>query len=353
LFAKAAGDKKKAKAKKKKKKKAEETTDPPPPDNACGLYPWLAADVDAAVWQLIDDCEFDADKLQVEAARIVYSRTPEGEMQQWPPAANDARAVCLWDRIAIRVNLLLAQAYEAEADDACELPDVNGEEEEPEEEEEEENGYEPYPPPGPVNLIGWEHHENFPEPGKFHQVTYQGGHNSATTLKHIAQKAIAQIVTLVTGDVGLAGEMMDDENIWRAYRDLIDCSPWNHALYGVKHSQGKFAYDTPHNEQVAMNPVHDEVRNMLAQGESPARTLTGPGSHDGGGRFAYLWLPPLDIDALVNGNVVRVDQEYWSSGDSKIMPPPEVLALGVLNVPSEKLWGCLGEELAFGAEPIV
>ena len=304
-----------------------------PPPGGCGLYPWLPDQVDAEIEIQIEAGVTDPDELTLRAARAVYPLSPEGDPQLWPAAPGDSRAECLWDRILIRVNLILAQKADDDADDA----------------DDDDDGWDPYPPPGPVDVWEWEQVDNYPEPGKFHQIYYQGKNNSATTLKHIAQKAIAQRVMQLTGDLSLAQSMSDDAEIWRSYRDLIDCSPWNDAAYGVTYKMGPHKYDTPHGRQIGMNPVHDDVRKKLTQGQPPRRTVKKPNAHSGGGHFAYLWLPPLDDEALLEG-VVRVDPTYWSTGDSKIMPPPEVLTLGLENVPKEQTWGCLGFETTFEPE---
>ncbi len=302
-----------------------------PPPGGCGLYPWLPDQVDAEIEVHIDAGTTDQEELTLLVARSVYPLTPEGVPQSWPAAAGDARAECLWDRILIRVNLILAQKADDDADD------------------DDDDGWDPYPPPGPVDIWDWEQADNYPEPGKFHQIHYKGENNSATTLKHIAQKAIAQRVMQLSDDLSLAKSISDDATVWRAYRDLIDCSPWNDAAFGVKHKPGSYKYDTPHGRQIGMNPVHDDVRKKLTQGLPPRRTVQTPGSHNGGGHFAYLWLPPLDDEALLE-RIVRVDPEYWRTGDSKIMPPPEVLTLGLENVPKAQTWGCLGFETTFEPE---
>jgi hypothetical protein len=305
-------------------------------------FEWNAGDVDSATWTLIDAGLLDADDLQREVAVALYPTTPEGETQPWPPANADDRAMVLWERLAIRINFALAEWAEQQVNEP-ELPTPQANDTAIGH-----GAHAPLPIPGPVDVRTWENPDNYPQPGTFHQVYFQGEHNSGHTLKHIAQKAIAQAVMLLTDDAELAQAMSDDPEIWGAYRALIDCSPWNHALFAVRHGSGPSGYDSPTGEQVSLAPLHDDVRAALAAGRSPRRAITGPSTHKGGGHFAYPWLPPVDGGALLEG-VVRIPSKLWDSGDIRLMPPPEVLAL-VPFVPLTRWWGCEPNEVQWPAE---
>ena len=195
-----------------------------------------------------------------------------------------------------------------------------------------------YPPPGPVDLSKWTDPKNYPTPGMFHQI---GGENSATTLQAIARMALTTAFYLTFGDLAVARELAQDADNWRAYREAIECSPWNHALYGSASQPGTSGYyETPHGDQISMFPVHANVEELLAIGEPPKRRVrTDDPRLPAGGRHAFIWLPSLDEDVLANGRV-KVKHEHWPTGDFMIMPPPEVLALGVVGVPPRRQWGC-------------
>ena len=61
----------------------------------------------------------------------------------------------------------------------------------------------------------------------------------------------------------------------------------------------------------------------------------------------------LEVDqvALAEGRV-EVQHAHWWTGDWVIMPPPEVLALGVVDVPPGRTWGCGGYETLFDYEEV-
>lgn len=344
----------KAKGKKKKPGKAEfvpQEQEPELPPDGCGLYPWLSQEVDDAAYAVIEEgvTELEAGLIAEEVAYIVYEVTPEGDYAQWPPVQGDSRGWCIWDKILVRVNLILAEL----ADDA-----INGDDEPDDEPEPGEPGLvitgqevlPPYPEPGPVDVAAWENPDNYPTPGAFHQVYYQGGdknrypeghpgRNSVTTMKHLAQKALYSFAYTVTGDLDKAKAAGDDPELWRAYRALIDCSPYNHALFAARF-EPPHKYDSPHGLQVAMIPAHDDVRFALSKGITPRRLVDVDNPQMAPNMSQpFPWLPPLDPEAFLQGEI-RVDPEYWDSGDSKIMPPPEVLALGVGGVDPQRFWGC-------------
>ncbi|MCR9165951.1 MAG: hypothetical protein ACE37F_25325 [Nannocystaceae bacterium] len=397
-----------------KKKKSSKAKTPPGelPADSCGLYPWLPQPVDAAITERTNAGERNAEALAMHAARTVYGTTPEGAPQAWPPAGDDARAQCILGRIKIRVNLILAQLADDEADDdepdpsppgprpgtpplgpdaIAPLPgtcpegyrydevlgcveagppnewapwdsggDRPGPDPEPPIDPEPVEPVDPpdgsgggdggqvwpeYPPPGPVDLGPWTDPANYPTPGMFHQI---GGENSGVTLKAIARKALTTAFYLVLGDLDEADRLARRSENWRAYRQVINCCPWNHLLYGAPSLPGEIGfYPTPSGDSVSLYPVHDHVAQRLANGETPDRRV-----HDddrkrpGGGKHAFLWLPPLDELALSEGRV-EVKREYWETGDWVIMPPPEVLTLGVTASSDQRVWGCDGWEIEF------
>lgn len=350
----------------------------------CGLYPWKPLDVDMSLDLAIVRGERDLERLALKAARDVYITTPEGKPQPWPPHDDDARGHCILDRIRIRANLRLAELAEDGADDdepadpptvpdgptrpprtplAPEDPgltppsrpeeppfiDIEDVEDIDEPETPEDPGDWPeYPPAGPVDLPKWTDPGNYPTPGKFHQVA---GPHSGTTLKAIAIKALTTAFYLVHGDLAVAQELAEREENWRAYRQAINCCPWNHALYGSANQPGTpYYYETPHDDHISLYPVHGDVVWALVNGEAPRRRVSEDNPKvPAGGRHAFLWLPPVDAAELLEGRV-KVEHGHWWTGDFRMMPPPEVLTLGLANVPAGRVWGCGGYQTSYDYE---
>ena len=374
----------------KKKRKDSGSTGDLPPDS-CGLYPWLPKPVDAAIRTKTDAGERDPDALALHAAREVYGVTPEGRVQPWPHEDGDARAQCIFDRIQIRVNLILAQVADDEADEDDDPPqtpsppggtfaplpgtcpegyryddvlgclekpppphefapfegpegDPVGPDPEPQPPEGQDQ-WPDYPDPGPVDLDPWTDPGNYPTPGKFHQI---GGENSGVTLKKIARKALTTAFYLVHGDLDVADQLARRSENWRTYRQIVNCCPWNHLMYGAPNLEDEVGYyATPNGESISLYPVHDHVQQALTQGQTPERRVRDDDRRmPKGGKHAFLWLPPLDELALSEGRV-EVKREYWETGDWMIMPPPEVLTLGVITQSDRHTWGCDGWELEF------
>lgn len=373
-----------------KKRKKTSSVHRQPPTLDCGLYPWRPKGVDSAIDEALAVGERDLERLALQAAREVYPTTPEGRTQPWPPSDGDARAECILDRILIRVNRRLAELADDQAGDdqgpggldpgrplpdepptdpappghpkpTPPVPDPPGPHEEPTLEpparpdeppplegppDPEDPGEWPeYPEPGPVDLTKWTDPGNYPTPEHFHQI---GGPNSGTTLKTIAIKALTTAFYLVHDDLELAKELAERDENWRAYRDAINCCPWNHALYGSDNQPGTpYYYDTPHGDHISLYPVHDDVVWSLVSGEPPQRRVSEHDpKHPAGGRHAFIWLPPLDQAELLEGRV-KVERAHWWTGDFTMMPPPEVLSLGVTDVPPGRVWGCGGFETSF------
>lgn len=377
--------------KKKKTPARSKTPESELPTEGCGLYPWLPQAVDEAIATRTDAGERDAEALALHAARSVYATTPEGAPQTWPPSDDDARAHCILGRIRIRVNLILAQIADDDADDdeptpepppprpsdtiapppgtcppgyryddvlgCLEIPEppsdfapwnYDPDEPQPEPDPPEPEGGEEwpdYPEPGPVDLEPWTDPGNYPTPGKFHQI---GGPNSGVTLKAIARKALTTAFYLVLDDLDAADQLARRSENWRAYRQVINCCPWNHLLYGAPSLPGEVGfYQTPSGDSISLYPVHDHIAQRIANGEIPERRVRDDNRKlPGGGKHAFLWLPPLDELALSEGRV-EVKRDYWETGDWMIMPPPEVLTLGISTSSDQRIWGCDGWEIEF------
>ena len=76
----------------------------------------------------------------------------------------------------------------------------------------------------------------------------------------------------------------------------------------------------------------------------------GYGQNQNERNFAYIWLPKINLQRLWDSGGTEVTTEgiQWEDGSNGIMPPPQVLAYGVENVPEAVSWGCLGYEASFG-----
>jgi hypothetical protein len=128
-----------------------------------------------------------------------------------------------------------------------------------------------------------------------------------------------------------------------AYMRLIECGPYNDALYNVKLSEksfnSRFRQDQPYG--ISGYPQHHDNLLRMKQGSPPRRaalrnSMTGAETVPGGKRHADMWLPLLKPGTEVVGpNSVAV----WQDGSSAINPPTEILAMGFENVTSGQ-YGC-------------
>ncbi len=134
-----------------------------------------------------------------------------------------------------------------------------------------------------------------------------------------------------------------------AYLSIVQCGPWNDAMYGT---WGYAAEDVPaaHGRAIRLIARHDRVYDRLVDGQAPIRTLDrstpadkGTGMATGAGdMLELLWLPPLRSDALLDANRSRqvvAEGLVWADNSSKYNPPPSVVALGITNAPTGP-WGC-------------
>jgi hypothetical protein len=124
---------------------------------------------------------------------------------------------------------------------------------------------------------------------------------------------------------------------------LIECSPYNDAVYGVKLSENafgqRFRSDQPYG--ISGNPQHADNLTRMKQGLPVRRAAFRNSMSDhedvpGGGRHAALWIPLLQqgIESVGPSAVLA-----WQDGSSAINPPPEIIDLGFENVPDGE-YGC-------------
>lgn len=141
------------------------------------------------------------------------------------------------------------------------------------------------------------------------------------------------------------------------YLDLIQCSPWNDALYGTW-GYGNVARPGPHGRAIRMLKYHPNNRQRIKEHKPPMRNIdlgapswraddrrAGPEWQEAAESYEYLWLPKLDYKVLYNQGLIELDPTPWEGADenmsSKIFPPPMVSNLGAMNVPPGT-WGCPG-----------
>lgn len=170
----------------------------------------------------------------------------------------------------------------------------------------------------------------YPTPGRFYQVVYGdyfGGTNSQHSIVYRALLSAGYIAAKQAGYTDAAASdfarniAKSDRNRGR-YRNLIQDSPWNLRLYGTRGYDPKLAIPGPSGLAIRLLPVHAPVRQMLKQRALVPRMIAlgsvADGSASGSGnRLEYLWLPSLDLKALLTG----------ISTDTRIVPvamdPPE------------------------------
>ena len=195
-----------------------------------------------------------------------------------------------------------------------------------------------------------------PTPGFFYQVRkddqFMGDHGIVAQALYRAVLIAAQTKGWSpTKAQSRAAALSADAKARVAYFNIIQCSPWNDALYGTW-GYGKHAMPAPHGRAIRLVAKHDRVYDRLADGQTPIRTLDfgapadkGTGSATGAGdSYELLWLPPLRADALLDVNRQRqvvADGLVWPGGLSKYNPPLAVQALGILHAPPGP-WGCEG-----------
>jgi hypothetical protein len=148
-----------------------------------------------------------------------------------------------------------------------------------------------------------------------------------------------------------ANALAADAKARLAYLTIIQCGPWNDAMYATW-GYGPADLPAAHGRAIRLMPRHDRVSDRLAAGQPPIRTLDrgtpsdkGSGSATGAGdQYELLWLPPLRSDALLDPTRVRqvvTEGLMWADGSSKYDPPPSIQALGIANAPAGP-WGCTG-----------
>lgn len=138
-------------------------------------------------------------------------------------------------------------------------------------------------------------------------------------------------------------EPVVDAGMRQAAMDLlvrIDCGPWNQALYGVeltKLTPGHAQIDGYWTQRgVSFDPIYKGNFDRMSEG------LGASGA--GGGDFALIWIPMINLDKYDMEGVVSTEGMHYPDtedgiGGSMIDPPKEITDLGFESV-EERTVGC-------------
>jgi len=160
-----------------------------------------------------------------------------------------------------------------------------------------------------------------PAPGMLYQI------QKGDSLVDIARDALNAVVPGVANGTGNTARQARLDYIY-----CITSGPnWNMRLYST---QNDFSNTFPSYYGVngiglrqAFMPKHDDALSAILNGNMPTRGVTQAGAKVSGvgARYAMLWLPPVDPQALQQFGRVSCAHVDWSDGSSSIDPPPELL----------------------------
>jgi len=276
----------------------------------------------------------------------------------WPPVQGSPKeVVCVWEMLLAQISSDRTPCPEgttlSEDGERCD-PDVTV------------HGFDVTPYETPPE-------SDYPTPGTLVQIRKDDileGTASANNKSKHAERSIAYTTLLSAGYIAArdAGEddaaakqfarlVANNASNRHDYFQLIQCSPWNDALY-TTYGYGPQAMPSPVGRALRFLPQHDDNRARIIMGQAPRRAtkLGAPsdqkkGNGSGTGRsFEYLWLPKINLEILFKsgGTTITTQGVSWDDGSNGIMPPPEILQFGVDNVPNSVSWGCLGYSATSG-----
>ena len=347
----------------------------------CPPFQYNKAKVELSIASAISGGMRGRETIAVVVATSMWPTHPKtGKRIQWPPAQNAGKDVkCLWRMLLKHIDEYLkkkrippwppcppGQEIDVGAQRCVEpTPPVD---------EDPDDGFPPFDP-GP-----WETppDADYPDPGTLLQVRYgdrlsgnfsaaqqrTGSDAEGQALRSIAYTTLLSAGWLAAKENGATDEeagrfsrlVANDNNNRLEYIQLIQCSPYNDALY-TTFGYGPKAVGSPVGRALRFLPMHYNNRGRLMRGLAPRRNITlgTPGDKNSGNSygqdeqarsFAYIWLPKINLQILWDsgGKDVTTSGVTWPDGSNGIMPPPEVLRYGVENVPDSVAWGCLGFE---------
>lgn len=261
----------------------------------CAPYKWDPDAVRATIEAVIDQGGMTVEDAAGVVATEHYGHHPGGGVAQFPPANGLPGVECIWALVYDLTQRVWAESP----------PDIDYNE-----------------------LISqFESGEDQPEMGTIYDYGPE----------------IPSIKNVARGTLNNAGIPSNSANR-DAYTRLIECSPYNDAVYNVKLSEwafhARFRNDQPYG--ISGYPQHYDNLLRMKQGipvrRAALRNHMSKTSEPvpGGRRHADMWLPLLKPGTEVVGpNSVAT----WQDGSSAINPPTEILALGFENVPSGE-YGC-------------
>lgn len=330
--------------------------------------PGMRKRIDQTICDCIDEGVAGDAALQRCVVAILWPDDP------WPPVSGDHRSRArAWSLVAERITSYIQAALEGTGKKWCEnarvtkfaLPD-------PPDDPPDDPPGPPTPPrsdfppifePKGVDLAPWESPDNYPRPEIFHSVVSGDIFLGTDSNRSIVYRALLSGAYQAAIDGGAADNaartfaqsIANNPSKRMDYYNLILCSPWNDAVSGTW-GYGEQALPGPHGRAIRMLKFHPDNRKRLTEGLPAMRNIErGDPSwrqqqppreakaiwQDAAVAFEYLWLPGIDLDALWSQSVIRESPEPWGNGDSRIMPPPAVTALGFSNVPPG-VYGCPG-----------
>ena len=395
--------------KRRRKKSTGSAARPVPPSDDCLIEPFVLDEdeIDAAIAEAISQGMRSVQTIATFVAELIYPVYPgTNEPVSWPPnlepgmgAQAQQEILCLWYEI-----IALVQDYLTEVGippwPACGPGEIL-----------DEGAGMCVPDPnfgaggdngnggsvGPIDLSPWESTDYYPSPGSLMQVrlgdrllgTWSETNEdfdiygnrlrsiAYTTLLTAGWLAATQFGGLDPDEPGISAAESErraqeaaefaqrvayDDGNRVEYVQLIQCSPWNDALYAT-YGYGPQAWQSPVGRALRFLPEHYNNRARIANGQKPRRNISlGTVADKGSGNafgmdpdqraFAYLWLPRINLKILwdSNGRDVTTAGTEWDDGSSGIMPPPIIAQLGADGVPGSVAWGCPGLVVVEGSE---
>ena len=341
----------------------------------CPPFEYNASQVELAIASAITAGMRGRETIAVMVATAMWPTHPKTNKKiTWPPGPGASSEVkCLWKMLLAQIDRYLKKNNIPPWPDCPpELPQLNIAAQK----------CEPQPPPDepePFDPTPWETPpgSDYPTPGTLLQVRYgdrllgtfsakkTGADEDGQALRSIAYTTLLSAGWMAAKEIGglddeaagaFARKVANDPNNRVEYVQLIQCSPWNDALY-TTYGFGPKAWESPAGRALRFLPQHYDNRGRLVQGKAPKRNISlgtpadknsgnGYGQNKNQRNFAYIWLPKINLQRLWDSGGTEVTTEgiQWEDGSNGIMPPPEVLAFGVENVPEAVSWGCLGYE---------
>lgn len=341
----------------------------------CPPFEYNEAQVELAIASSINAGKRGPLTIAIMVAKSTWPKHPKtGKSIQWPPGPDAPKDVqCLWEMLLAQIERYMKKNEIPPWPDCPEdLPFFNvaaQQCEEPPQPPPPDDDPDVPPPfdPGPFETPPT---ADYPTPGTLMQVKYgdillgtkspkagKGRSIAYTTLLTAGWMAAKEFGGVSDDEAGEFARLVANNSDNRVeYVQLIQCSPWNDALYAT-FGFGPQSWESPAGRALRFLPQHYDNRTRLILGKAPKRNIAlgTPADKDAGTAFgqnqnernlAYLWLPKINLRVLweSGGTVVTTEGVSWPDGSNGIMPPPEVIDYGVENVPESVSWGCLGFE---------